>query len=515
MNGERAVLSSLARFRNVAVFSFSEDPFTLGCIGEVVCRLLENPDTQVDFHDWARGTRHKGLNCLSEGSLRRVVRRSLQAFGIVGGTRALSRKIKARYGSAFTLDSCTQVPSTPRYERLLGEINNAPGIYSAKRPLLEFEFDGLPVGWATSGSLSHLLATSIGNTIVDQSEVQTMMCSFVDVFDAASAVLISRRPDCVVLFNGRLLHDWAVRAAACELDIPVIAVEAGYSLDRFTVYRDSAHQIGEPFAERLDEAWKNAPSTAVAEQVASKWFEARRPSRVSTNPHVDIQRVGSVPTRDNRRRVTFFSTSSDEFEASGPQWSSKFGDYDQIIVRLARLAKQDENLEFIVRLHPNMRSKNLAERQLEGDLVQTLRDLATVIEPDSSVDSYALTESSDLVLSMHSTLGIEAPYWGVPSATFSPTLFDSLGATTPVSDFDSSLYIRLTPEELSERKIRALPYGYYYATFGFEFRYYEHNERDPSFLGAPLRDLGRFASAPDKFGAKARLERRRRKLGFE
>lgn len=513
--GERAVLSSLNNHRRFAVFSFSEDPFTLGCLGEVVCRLLHNVGTGIVFHDWARGTRYKELSCLSQNSARRFVRNGLSSLGVVGGSRALTRAISQRFGSDFTVDTCTAVPVSARHERLLDELAQTPEVYAAKRPLLDFEFDQQPVGWAVSGSLSHLLSTSVGNTIIDEAQLRSMMSSFVDVLDAADSVLRSSKPDCVVLFNGRLLHDWAVRIAAKRLAIPVVAVEAGSSLNRFSVYQDSAHEIGQSVAERLEEAWRFAPSTEIAERVASQWFEARRPSHNSTNPYVHKQRLGSVPARDGRRRVTFFSTSSDEFEAAGPQWSSRFGEHDEIILRLARRAKEDPNIEFIVRLHPNMNSKNLVERRLLSALKAALATEATVIDPDSPVDSYALAESSDLVLSMHSTLGIEAPYWGIPSATFSPTLFDSLGATTAVSDFDSSLYIDLTIAERAARKARALPYGHYCATFGFDFSYYRHSGGNPTFLGAPLRDLGRFASVPDKFGATRRLKRRRRDLGFE
>lgn len=513
--GERSVLSALADYRRVAVFSFSEDPFTLGCLGEVVCRLLQNGGSSVDFHDWAAGTRFRGLNCLSESPPRRLVRAGLRNVGVSGGSLALTQAVRQRYGARLEVDVCADVPASPRHRRLTDKLAMSQEVFTAKRPLLDFEFDGLPVGWAVSGSLSHILSTSVGNTLVDQSQLVSMVCSFVDVVDAATATLGSNRPDCVVVFNGRLLHDWAVRVAANQLAIPVIAVEAGSSLERFSVYRDSAHEIGQSVAERFDEAWRFAPTTAIAEQVASQWFEARRPVGNSTNPYVTKQQRGSIPPRVGHRRVTFFSTSSDEFEAAGPQWSSRFGEQDEIILRLAHLAEKDEGLEFIVRVHPNMNSKNLAERQLLDRLIAALRGRATIIEPHSSVDSYALAESSDLVLSMHSTLGIEAPYWGIPSATFSPTLFDSLGATTPVSDIESSLYIDITADERGQRKARALPYGYYYATFGFEFKFYRHSERNPSFLGAPLRDLGRFASVPDKFGAARRLERRRRALGLE
>jgi hypothetical protein len=96
----------------------------------------------------------------------------------------------------------------------------------------------------------------------------------------------------------------------------------------------------------------------------------------------------------------------------------------------------------------------------------------TLIKSSSDVDSYGLLESSDLVLTYGSTMGLEATYWKIPSISLCCSLYHSLDCVyKPKSIQELTLLLEKTPVPLSPEA--CFPYAYFMSKFETDvYQYY-------------------------------------------
>ena len=114
----------------------------------------------------------------------------------------------------------------------------------------------------------------------------------------------------------------------------------------------------------------------------------------------------------------------------------------------------------------------------------------TIITADSPISSYALLDRAAIAIAFHSTMSIEATYWGKPSIIISASIYAPIGASyTPATHADVLALIRSNPEP--KDKLASLKFGYYQMTSGFEQRYYRGDlgkgRRGYTFRSDPIR----------------------------
>ena len=158
------------------------------------------------------------------------------------------------------------------------------------------------------------------------------------------------------------------------------------------------------------------------------------------------------------------------------------------VAGLIRVAEKLPDVQLVIRLHPHLLKKHPDDCSRWLDLSRR-GGTAIVVEPGSPVDSYALLDMTDIVVTGGSTMGMEAAYWGRPSILLGPSDYDQLGSVH-VANGEADLERLLTQSELSVDSASALPYGYYRGNFGEEFRYYSASTlRSGEFMGVDLQRL--------------------------
>ena len=160
----------------------------------------------------------------------------------------------------------------------------------------------------------------------------------------------------------------------------------------------------------------------------------------------------------------------------------------------------------VVRTHPHKRLK--AERDV-ADWFAAVEAAAPDLHLDqhSSVDSYALMQQADVVVTYGSTTGVEAGFLERPVIVMGPSAYDELGCAVPVHD-EGELR-----RALSERRHgtwqQAVPYGLMMKRRGFAYRYLNvAQDGTRSLAGVPLvepRPLVRHLSHAIKQRALRRL----------
>ena len=136
---------------------------------------------------------------------------------------------------------------------------------------------------------------------------------------------------------------------------------------------------------------------------------------------------------------------------------------------LIRICSGGENIQLFIRLHPHVRKKS-REDQLRWLALGEIKGV-NIVSFDSDVDTYALIDQSDVVVTAGSTVGIEAVFWRRPSITLGPSYYSELGVTLhPRSS--AELKAMLASDKLPVERERTIPYGYYMSTFGTKFLHY-------------------------------------------
>jgi hypothetical protein len=144
-------------------------------------------------------------------------------------------------------------------------------------------------------------------------------------------------------------------------------------------------------------------------------------------------------------------------------------------------------------MHPNLIGvSNKDVEQLHAIKTNNFR----LIEPDSSISTYALLDAADKIISFGSSVGIEATFWNKPSIMAGHSFYEHLGVVYCPQDHEEVM--ALIGENLEPcPKEGALKYGFHIRTFGTEFKFWKADGfEDGSFNGRSLKCIERHAGRP-------------------
>jgi hypothetical protein len=209
-----------------------------------------------------------------------------------------------------------------------------------------------------------------------------------------------------------------------------------------------------------------------------------------------------------KKRLVIFTSSYWEYFAMGdwltgeyPYASSNFYEGINEILSDQRITA---NYEVITRWHPNLVNAGASERREVQKIIEGHKDVLQ-FPPDHTINSYALLESADIVITFGSTLGIEAVYYGRPSILLGPAMYEDTGSCYRPKTHEE--LVTLLKSDLSPLdKLGALKFGYsqrYGA--GREFKHLRLDENGNYLYGSQPVTLTTF---------RARLSRFIRQVGF-
>ena len=147
---------------------------------------------------------------------------------------------------------------------------------------------------------------------------------------------------------------------------------------------------------------------------------------------------------------------------------SLFTDYSTWLLETIKLAIENENLNWFIKVHPvNIwRSKmdNKPIEQLEEELVRReigkLPKHIKIIKADSPINTFSLFELIDYGLTVRGTIGMELPCWGVPVITAGTGRYDKNGFTIDPANIEEFRQIlknlhdleKLNPKEIESAR---------------------------------------------------------------
>ncbi len=433
----------------------------LGDEVEVVACDGELPTCQLN-------PRHETLRCVQ------CVSRGLH------GPARLSAKVRTvSLLSALTAQDQTALTVIPRQ-------------FTDQRTLRQYQFHGFDAGMATLSSLIDFIQSLNVDVRAHAEIIHRTLQAAASSYLALRRILQAKPYDRVYIYNGR----WSmVRSAvrACEhLGVAYYTHERGADFRKFALFRDTLPHDKAAFRERVAAAWDQARLQPAAVPLAETFFRDRR-QRVEKNwfSFTKQQESGRVPSDWNRSAKRLVCFTSSEFEFAAIHGDSTGRIYPSQAAGVRRIAElliaASPTTHLWVRIHPNDKAADAVARWREfaGGLANV-----TLVMPDESVDSYALLEGAERILTFGSTMAIESTFWGKVSICADVSFWDGLDTVYEATN-EAHLLELLTSAALTPKpRERALKYGYYLNTFGDPFEYFVTDKISDYEFQSPFRGHG-------------------------
>ena len=364
-----------------------------------------------------------------------------------------------------------------------------PRGFADQKQLRHYRYENFDAGMATLSSLIDFVRSPEVDTRQYSQFIHASLYAAVLTFLALKRVLARAPYDRVYIYNGR----WSMMRSAvraCESQgVDYYTHERGADFRKFALYRNVLPHDKLAFRARTQAAWDHAQGHPETRALAEAFFEDRR-KRVEKTwfSFVKEQEQGRVPADWDRpgRKLVYFTSSEFEYAAIGD------GTMDRIYRSQAqgapciarRLAKASPGSHLWIRVHPNDNTPETSEkwRKSTAGLANV-----TLIPPDAKIDSYALLDGAERVLTFGSTIGIEATYWGRPSVCADFSFYNGRDAQYEATTEDELIDLLTCAHLEPKPRENALGYGYYLNTYGGGFLHFETERISDYEFKSPFR----------------------------
>jgi hypothetical protein len=301
------------------------------------------------------------------------------------------------------------------------------------------------------------------------------------VFTAVALYREARRqlreigPDRCYVLNGRRASQMPFVRAAWAESTKLYTFEVGHDVNTYILVEDTYFHDLENKKAEIEAYWSDDTPREEKERKADRFFRDRRYGSGDDFLEAQFkenQSPGRLPNGldRERRNIAIFNSSEDEFAAVEGYENPVYENQIEGLFRIVQDENLDDDIHFHLRVHPNLASvDNYQTREID----QFEADRLTVIPADADVDSYALMETCEKVLTFGSAMSIESAYAGKPSILVGREPYEDLGACyTP--DTHERVISLLNERDLPALDtLGAMKYGYYMLARDRAYEFYD------------------------------------------
>lgn len=296
--------------------------------------------------------------------------------------------------------------------------------------LRSFEVDGADVGMAAiSSAVSYIREPELDSVVFKKLFSKNIITAAL-VYYSIKNILAEKMPDSLLLFSGRFSSLRPALRAAQKLGIKSYVHERAGSVDRFSLTENTYPHDLDAIKLEIETIYNNSQlSEYEKKRLSDEWYIERRKGVVqSWHSFTTDQIQNLLPSafKSNVTNVVIFNSSEDEFVAIDG-WDNPFYiNQNKAIEQLMEDVSAEKQICIFLRVHPNL--KGLRNSQTEG--IKLLSDRYSslhVIPADSPVDSYALIDAADVIVTYGSTVGIEAAHASKLSILMGRAPYEDLG----------------------------------------------------------------------------------------
>ena len=349
------------------------------------------------------------------------------------------------------------------------------GDINSLEALMSFKFNEYNIGISVASNLISYTRNHKVDVLNHKDFVKSGIESAIKVLKGSLRILNDYKPDFVIFFNGRFLENRPMMMACQNLGISFMTHERGSDINKYLLNKDCLPHSLSYVKNEISRLWDDAKNDVLTRnKLAHDFFQDRRNGKIQNwFSFILKQKKKLVPINfdESKINIAIFNSSMDEYVTIPDFNNLIYKDDNDAIFQILKEFKQDENFHFYLRVHPNLSGLDIPQNQEINSIGRYFSNL-TIIESDSNIDSYALLEKCDKVITMGSTVGVEALYWGKPSILIGRAYFESIKGIKIPSTHKEVIEL-IKSKIISSDRNEALKFGYWSNTFGEKFNYYE------------------------------------------
>ncbi len=331
---------------------------------------------------------------------------------------------------------------------------------------LGLEYEGINVGrGAASSTISILREYALDYGGKHRGLIQLEVSNAIGCLRNYLRVIGSLAPDRVVVFNGRHSEMWPLLSLCESRGIDYVTYERGSANERYQLFRNSLPHSIKTRRGLMNKLWAETPVEQRTAE-ATEWFESkRRGTNKDDKNYLGGQSVGALPDNydADKRNFVVFNSSEDEMQVISEWKTPLYRQQNEVVARLLSTLGSDDNIHVYIRMHPNL--KGIDNQQTRELYAMSAANL-TLLHPEDPVDTYALVEAADVVLTFASTVGVEATFWGTPSILYGRSFYEGDDAVYQPTSFGALVELIRDGELAPKPKANVLKYGYFISHFG-------------------------------------------------
>lgn len=333
-----------------------------------------------------------------------------------------------------------------------------------------YKYKGVDVGYSVLSV--YISKTRDPNPLVDEDFrkcINLLINEAEDLVDAVDDIIISKKPEKIVFFNGRFFDTKPLLNLAMRHNIEFVTTEniggvraeSEYKIVNFV--NTTPHDTRQTVI-NIQKSWELSPKSDKEKTEIGRGFYEKRRNGIKAGDYVytSDQIKGKLPDSydSKKKNVVIYCSSEDEYSSVSAQVDSYFlfkSQYDAI--KYLADSINDDSYHFFVRIHPNLKGLNF-EYHLK--LYKLQSDRITVIAPEDPISSYALMDIAYNVVVFGSTIGAESMYWGKSVVLLGDADYYYWECCSIPLKKEEFVEMVRNPKNYEKAKEMTIKYGYYF-----------------------------------------------------
>lgn len=350
---------------------------------------------------------------------------------------------------------------------------NLPSAFKSVNDIKAYKFDNENIGYGVASTLISTFRDHRFNTNRYHPEIIRTLRSAIEVYKTLKFQFEQFKPDRVYVFNGRTATQLPAILLCKKLDVEYLTYEVATKENSYRLVKNSTTHQAIPVEEvdLLRFNW-NADSA----KLANLFYRKKRDGVNFENllQFTNSQKKGTLPKAFdfNKKNIAIFNSTIDEYAAIEGCNCMYSPDETAGISKILESFIFDDYI-FYLRVHPHMKEVASSTSQLVDirELAHKFKNLH-VIWPDSIVDTYALIDACEKVITFGSTVGAEATYWGKPSICAGHATYKNFHCVYQPRSHEE--LIQLLRSDLKPMAVEgALQYAFWEINNGIKFQYFK------------------------------------------
>jgi len=341
--------------------------------------------------------------------------------------------------------------------------------------LRTLNIDGIEPGAAVANELVTIIPNRDLNLKSYFDLIILLIRSYLFVYSSTKNHILKNSIEMVYVYNGRFLHERAVRDAALKLNIKCLLFET--LRERFQIREEGFHDRINNQKVMID-IWEESKLDLQKKiMLGSNWFEGLRGKKNKFNTS------SNTSFSAEKDFFVYYCSSDEEMVGFWDHWTEPLGNQYECILKLIEIFASQDDYQLLIKLHPSLNTKppSVIKKMIS---IPTKKN-SMLITHDMKFSTYDLMKKSIGTITIGSTTGVESAFYNKPVLLLADAKYDQLNLADKAQNWDDVIvWLRNAKyfefEEIRKRKINSCIFGFYYSQAGIRFSHTDLTETNVS-----------------------------------